>query len=130
MAATDLRDVILRDGTTLRLRRPVAEDVESLLAFFSGLSEESLWMRFRGLPRLDAGLVQRYVDVADEERGALVKKAPERMLWASNWPHPSVPKEQRPADEDLLDLLLDWAPDESARRRMLVDNPAQLYGFQ
>jgi D-galactarolactone isomerase len=61
---------------------------------------------------------------------ALVKKAPERMLWASNWPHPSVPQEQRPSDEDLLDLVLDWAPEESARHKMLVDNPAELYGFQ
>jgi D-galactarolactone isomerase len=71
----------------------------------------------------------KYEDVSRLAR-ALVKKAPERMLWASNWPHPSLPQEQRPADEDLLDLLLDWAPDESARRKMLVDNPAQLYGFQ
>ncbi|HZO01775.1 MAG TPA: amidohydrolase family protein [Burkholderiales bacterium] len=59
----------------------------------------------------------------------LVKKAPERVLWASNWPHPSVPKDKRPSDEALLDLLLDWAPEESARRKMLVDNPAVLYGF-
>ena len=54
----------------------------------------------------------KYEDVGRLAK-ALVKKAPERMLWASNWPHPSVPKEQRPADEDLLDLLLDWAPDEN-----------------
>jgi D-galactarolactone isomerase len=61
---------------------------------------------------------------------ALVKKAPERMLWASNWPHPSVPKEKRPSDEDLLDLLLDWAPDEKVRKKILADNPAELYGFK
>ena len=60
---------------------------------------------------------------------ALVKQAPERMLWASNWPHPSVPKEKCPSDEDLLDLLLDWAPDEKVRQRILVDNPAELYGY-
>jgi D-galactarolactone isomerase len=71
----------------------------------------------------------RYEDVG-RLASALVKKAPERMLWASNWPHPSVPKEKRPSDEELLDLLLEWAPDESARRKMLVDNPAELYGFK
>jgi D-galactarolactone isomerase len=60
---------------------------------------------------------------------ALVKQAPERMLWASNWPHPSVPKEKCPSDEDLLDLLLDWAPDEKVRHRILVANPAELYGY-
>ena len=70
----------------------------------------------------------KYEDVGRLAR-ALVKQAPERMLWASNWPHPSVPKEKRPADEDLLDLLLDWAPDEKERRKSLVDNPSELYGY-
>jgi D-galactarolactone isomerase len=58
---------------------------------------------------------------------ALVKAAPERMLWASNWPHPSV--KEGPDDAALLDLVLDWAPDEGVRHRILVDNPAELYGF-
>jgi len=57
----------------------------------------------------------------------LVKAAPERMLWASNWPHPSV--SAKPDDAMLLDLLLEWARDEATRRRILVDNPAELYGF-
>jgi D-galactarolactone isomerase len=60
---------------------------------------------------------------------ALIKAAPERMLWASNWPHPSVDKEQRPDDAQLLDVLLDWCEDEAVRQRILVDNPAALYGF-
>jgi D-galactarolactone isomerase len=60
---------------------------------------------------------------------ALIRAAPERMLWASNWPHPSVDKEQRPDDAQLLDVLLDWCDDEAIRQRILVDNPAALYGF-
>src|SRR5581483_10119661 len=56
---------------------------------------------------------------------ALIKAAPNRCVWASNWPHPSVPAEQRPDDADLLDLLLDWAPDDATRRKILVDNPAK-----
>jgi len=59
----------------------------------------------------------------------LVKHAPERMLWASNWPHPGVPKDRMPDDADLLDLLLDWAPDSATRKKILVDNPAELYRF-
>lgn len=69
-----------------------------------------------------------YADVGALAK-ALVKAAPERAVWASNWPHPSVPREKRPDDTDLLDLLLDWAPDEAVRRKILVDNPAKLYGF-
>ena len=59
----------------------------------------------------------------------LVSAAPERMLWASNWPHPSA-QENPPDDAMLLDLLLDWVGDEATRKRILVDNPAALYGFK
>lgn len=59
----------------------------------------------------------------------LVKTAPERMLWASNWPHLGQPKEHMPDEAVQLDMLLDWAPDESVRTKILVDNPARLYGF-
>lgn len=61
---------------------------------------------------------------------ALIKLAPDRMVWASNWPHPSVSKEQAPDDAVLLDTLLDWAPDDKTRNRILADNPAKLYGFE
>jgi D-galactarolactone isomerase len=59
---------------------------------------------------------------------ALAKAAPERMLWATNWPHPT-PGVQVPDDALMLDMLLDWVPDENARKKVLVDNPARLYGF-
>jgi D-galactarolactone isomerase len=56
----------------------------------------------------------------------LVREAPDRMLWATNWPHPG----HFPKDEAmLLDTLLDWAPDQHTQRLILKDNPAKLYGF-
>lgn len=56
----------------------------------------------------------------------LVQDAPERMLWATNWPHPGhAPKD----DAMLLDTLLDWAPEAAKQRLILADNPARLYGF-
>lgn len=60
---------------------------------------------------------------------ALVRAAPERMLWASNWPHPGEPDDAKPDEAMLLDTLLDWAPDDATRRRILLDNPVALYGF-
>jgi D-galactarolactone isomerase len=60
---------------------------------------------------------------------ALVGAAPERMLWASNWPHLGTPRERYLDEALLLDLLLDWAPDDAVRHKILVDNPANLYGF-
>src|SRR3954469_6460331 len=70
----------------------------------------------------------KYEDVGRLAK-ALVKHAPERMLWASNWPHPSARKPAPPKDEDLLDLLADWAPDARVQKRILAHNPAELYAF-
>jgi len=61
---------------------------------------------------------------------AYVKAAPERCVWGSDWPHPSEQsKPTLPDDAVLFDLLAQWAPDEAVRNRILVDNPAKLYGF-
>ncbi len=59
---------------------------------------------------------------------ALIAAAPERCVWASDWPHSRFAG-CMPNDGDLLDLLAAWAPDAAVRKRILVDNPAQLYGF-
>jgi D-galactarolactone isomerase len=58
---------------------------------------------------------------------ALVAAAPERMVWGSDWPHPT--EQQKPDDAALLDLLAAWVPDAATRRRVLVSNPEKLYGF-
>jgi len=68
----------------------------------------------------------RYDDVAALAR-ILAKAHPERCVWASNWPHPN--QKNVPPDAAMLDLLLDWVDDDATRARILVDNPAQLYGF-
>src|SRR5262245_15897118 len=58
-----------------------------------------------------------------------VKAAPERLVWGSDWPHPTMPESNKPDDALLLDLLAEWAPDEAMRNRILVRNPEALYGF-
>jgi predicted TIM-barrel fold metal-dependent hydrolase len=60
---------------------------------------------------------------------AFVKLAPQRMVWGSDWPHPTEKADDKPNDATLVDLLTEWAPDEPTRRRILVENPAELYGF-
>jgi D-galactarolactone isomerase len=67
-----------------------------------------------------------YADVTKVAQ-AFVKAAPERMVWGSDWPHPT--EKDKPDDAVLFDLLADWAPDAAARHRILVTNPEQLYGF-
>jgi predicted TIM-barrel fold metal-dependent hydrolase len=58
-----------------------------------------------------------------------VKAAPERLVWGSDWPHPSLPDDHKPDDALLFDLLLVWVPDEATRNRILVRNPETLYGL-
>jgi predicted TIM-barrel fold metal-dependent hydrolase len=59
---------------------------------------------------------------------AWVRQAPDRVVWGSDWPHPTE-RTAKPDDAQLFDLLSQWVPDEAARRRVLVDNPARLYDF-
>jgi predicted TIM-barrel fold metal-dependent hydrolase len=63
-----------------------------------------------------------------EIAGPLVEARSDRIIWGTNWPHPTfeVPV---PDDADLLDFLLRAVPDEGHRHQVLVDNPARLYGW-
>ena len=58
---------------------------------------------------------------------AFVRAAPDRCVWGSDWPHPT--EKDKPDDALLFDLLANWAPATTTRNRILVDNPARLYGF-
>jgi acetyl coenzyme A synthetase (ADP forming)-like protein len=80
LAVAETVDVILRDGSTLRLRAPVHEDLDVLVAFFGGLSEQSRYMRFHGAVRVQPRLVERFVDPDWTERGALIGVLDERVV--------------------------------------------------
>jgi predicted TIM-barrel fold metal-dependent hydrolase len=67
-----------------------------------------------------------YTDV-NKVGQSYVQAAPERLVWGSNWPHPN--EKAKPDDAMLFDLVSEWAPTEALRHRLLVDNPAALYGF-
>jgi predicted TIM-barrel fold metal-dependent hydrolase len=59
---------------------------------------------------------------------AILKVAPERALWGTDWPHPNI-KKHMPNDGDLVDLIPLFMPDAALQRQVLVDNPHRLYGF-
>ena len=71
-AASEVRDVILRTGGTLRLRPPVAGDAEAVLAFLRGLSEQSVYRRFHGIPALRPETVEPFLDPDWRDRGGLI----------------------------------------------------------
>jgi predicted TIM-barrel fold metal-dependent hydrolase len=86
-----------------------------------------VWVKLSG-PYLDTKIgAPRYADIKPVAR-AFVEHAPERCVWGSDWPHPTEPH-TKPDDAILFDLLMDWALDEPTRHRILVTNPAALYGF-
>jgi acetyl coenzyme A synthetase (ADP forming)-like protein len=70
-------DVILRDGSTLRLREPGEPDRDGLVRFFEALSERSLYLRFHGIPRVDAHLVEPVLEPDWVECGALLASVAE-----------------------------------------------------
>src|SRR5690606_5673857 len=60
---------------------------------------------------------------------SLVEAAPDRTLWGTDWPHP-VLSGPMPDDGQLVDLLAELVPDAEPRQKVLVANPARLYGFR
>lgn len=62
---------------------------------------------------------------------AWLEQAPERTVWGTDWPHPSAVAGEKtvPDDGQLLNLVGEWLPPASSLRRLLVENPARLYGF-
>jgi D-galactarolactone isomerase len=106
---------------------PVPVDHPSFRSFLRLVEGGRTWVKLSAPYEVSKVGPPHYDDVGALAK-ALCKVAPERMLWATNWPHPS-PGVPVPDDAWMLDMLLDWAPDEATRRKILVDNPAQLYGF-
>jgi D-galactarolactone isomerase len=117
------RIVIDHNGKFLE---PVAVDSAAFKVLLDLVATGRVWVKLSAPYETSKTGAPGYEDVSQLSR-ALVKAAPDRMLWATNWPHPGqVP---RPDDVHLLDILADWAPDAAVRQRILVDNPAELYGF-
>ncbi len=84
-SAADVADVVLRDGSTMRLRPPARDDASALLEFFQGLSDHSLYLRFHGHPSVDEHLVAPVLDPDWSERGALVGTQDERIVALANY---------------------------------------------
>ena len=91
------------------------------------LGEGKIWVKVSGAYRVS----KQYPDYPDARalHEALVAANPGQVLWGSDWPHPRLDKDM-PDDGHLLDLFNAWTPDAVLRRKILVDNPARLYGFK
>lgn len=87
------------------------------------------WVKLAGPERFGKSAAPRHADVLPYAR-ALVEAQPDRLIWGSDWPHVRSWDHPVPDDAALVELLAEWIPDETIRNRVLVDNPARLYGFK
>jgi len=84
---------------------------------------DNCWIKVCGSERISPPPYAAAVPVAR----TLVEAIPDRVLWGTDFPHPNLKHE---ADEaDLVDLIPQFAATAEAQRKLLVDNPARLYGF-
>ena len=109
-----------------RFMPPVAPDDQAFAALLTLLDTGRCWVK------LSAPYESTHEGAPDYPTVAalalrLVEHAPERMLWATNWPHPGQADPPTPAQ--LAGLRDAWLPTQALRRQVLVDNPSEVYGF-
>ena len=84
---------------------------------------DNCWIKVCGAERISLPPYKEAVPIAQ----AIIAAAPDRVLWGTDFPHPNPTHE---ADEaDLVDLIPQFTADVAQQRKLLVDNPARLYGF-
>jgi len=84
------------------------------------------WVKICGAERVSVG--KRPFKDAVPFAQALIAAAPDRILWGTDWPHPNISQDM-PNDGELVDLLPEFTSDPALQQKILVDNPARLYGF-
>lgn len=91
------------------------------------LETGNVWIKLSG-PYYGSAAGAPYADVIPRI-SALARHRPDRLVWALNWPHTSIPMDAKPCAADCLDILEYAVPDANTRKLILADNPARLYGF-
>jgi D-galactarolactone isomerase len=109
-----------------RLAQPNALDTPGFRTISKLIDKGKTWVKLSGAYQDSKVGPPSYSDTVAIAR-AYIKATPERMVWGSDWPHPT--EKEKPDDAVLFDLLAEWAPDEATRTAILVQNPARLYGF-
>lgn len=98
-------------------------DQKPLEALLDLAKLDRCWIKVSGSERIDMPPYDKAVPIARK----IVEALPDRVLWGTDFPHPNATHE---ADEaDLVDLLPKIAPDPVLQKKLLVDNPAKLYGY-
>jgi predicted TIM-barrel fold metal-dependent hydrolase len=125
-------DMLMRLPSTVvfdhmgRMPLPAGIDYPAFKVILRMIDKGRTWVKLAGAYLNTKIGPPTYAD-ATKIAQAWVKAAPERLVWGSDWPHPT--EKEKPNDALLFDLLGEWAPKEKTRHRILVENPQALYGF-
>jgi len=111
-----------------RLPQPAPLEHQAFAIIRRMMDKGKTWMKLSGAYMDTNSGAPGYADKVAVAQ-AYIKIAPERVVWGSDWPHPTEKPEHKPNDATLFDLITAWAPDEAQRQRILVSNPEALYGF-
>lgn len=108
-------------------RVPTSEGIhqEAFAILLDFMKKPNWWVKVCGSERIS--VAPPFYDAVPYAQ-ALVRVAEDRILWGTDYPHPNI-KRFMPNDADLLDLVPLIAPDAAVQKKILVDNPARLYGF-
>ena len=109
-----------------RVKAAAGLEQQPFKILLSSLKNENIWVKVCGAERVSS-MGPPFTDAVPFAQ-ALIAAAPDRILWGTDWPHPNVGAHM-PNDGDLVDLFAQMAPDPAIQRRILVENPARLYGF-
>ena len=114
-------DHMTRLPQPLGLKHPAVKIVEHLLA------QGRTWIKLSGA-YLDSqvGEAGDFLDI-DAVARHWIATAPNRLVWGSDWPHPT--ETIKPNDANMLDMLARWTTERSVIEQILVNNPNELYGF-
>jgi 2-pyrone-4,6-dicarboxylate lactonase len=99
-------------------------DQEPFRILLDVMKMETAWVKVCGSERVSSAGPPFHDSIPFAQ--ALVKAAPHRVLWGTDFPHPNVGKHM-PNDGDLVDLVPLIAPDKATQNLMLVENPTLLY---
>lgn len=134
----DAKDLIEYEDTIDSIPLPVVIDHMGRVPVADGLTQapfnalldklrnsDDLWVKVSGSERISAA-GPPFIDAAPFA-AACIAAAPDRCIWGTDWPHPNV--KIMPNDADLVDIIPHMISDEELQRKVLVDNPARLFGF-
>jgi len=142
----DMKNLIAQEKRVRAMPVPVVIDHIARVKPAEGISQpgfqllldlvklKHVWVKVSGADKICETLVPSYFGLPFVEvipyAQAVIAAAPERIIWGTDWPHSNnFAPGHTPNDGDLIDLLAAFAPGEKTRRKILVDNPAALYGF-